>query len=262
MTRRTRTGLWAALAAGVALLGLTAGTRWDKVPAPPAGADHVVVLHGLGRSSASMKLLARRIAKGSFVAHLVDYPSTAATFDELIAHLGTEVERCCADAPRLHFVTYSLGGILVRGYLADEPPANLGRVVMIAPPNGGSELVDTFGDNPAFGKIFGEVGKSLGTGEQALPRRLGPPRFEFGVVAGTRALHPAGWFLIPGESDGTVAVENTKLPGMADFITLPHSHTFIMNSKRCAHQTRYFLGRGRFDHCAETPNSEPSCPPI
>lgn len=209
-----------------------------------------------------MKGLAKRLAEGPFVVHLIDYPSTAASFDDLVAHLGAEVGRCCAEAPSLHFVTYSLGGLLVRGYLAEDRPRNLGRVVMIAPPNGGSELVDTFGDNPAFAKIFGEVGQALGTAEHALPRRLGVPDFEFGVIAGTRALHPASWFLIPGESDGTVAVENTKLPGMADFITLPHSHTFIMNSKRCAHQTRYFLESGQFDPCAETPHSEPSCPPI
>lgn len=205
-----------------------------------------VVLHGLARDSGSMRKLGRRLEAGGYRVANLDYPSTRASLEGLVEGLDRDLARCCADAPRLHFVTYSLGGILVRAYLADQTPANLGRVVMIAPPNRGSEWADRLGGNTAFEKAYGPVGSKLGTDPDSLPNRLGPPNFEFGVIAGNAPLNPAGAALIPGDDDGTVSVENTKLPGMSDFIALPHSHTFIMNAPDVAIATLRFLRTGRF----------------
>lgn len=226
---------------------LAAACRAD--PAGDAARDPreaVVVLHGLGRDAGSMATLARRVAAGGFRVENHDYPSTQGSLDELVSGLSTSVASCCADAPRVHFVTYSLGGILVRAFLAEQRPPHLGRVVMIAPPNRGSEWVDRLGDTVAFERAYGAVGRALGTGPDSLPNRLGPADFEVGVIAGTAALNPMGAALIPGEDDGTVSVESAKLEGMSDFLTVPHSHTFIMNSRAVAAATLRFLETGRF----------------
>ncbi len=230
-------------------LSLAAATACRAERAAEAALDPreaVVVLHGLGRDAGSMATLARRVAAGGFRVESHDYPSTRGSLDELVSGLARFVEDCCAAAPRVHFVTYSLGGILVRALLAEQRPAHLGRVVMIAPPNRGSEWVDRLGDTIAFERAYGPVGRSLGTGADSLPNRLGPADFEVGVIAGTGALNPMGAALIPGDDDGTVSVESAKLEGMSDFLTLPHSHTFIMNSREVAAATLRFLDTGRF----------------
>ncbi len=241
--RRTHR-LSAALCACLAL----AGPACSLEGAPEALEEREVValLHGIGRGAASMRKLADRLEVGGYRVENLDYPSTTASIDELLEGLDRDLAVCCADAPRLHFVTYSLGGILVRAYLADENPPHLGRVVMIAPPNRGSEWVDQLGRSWLFEQTFGPVGGELGTEPESLPNRLAPPDFEFGVIAGTAAINPVGSLLIPGDDDGTVAVENTKLAGMSDFLALPHSHSFIMNSPKVAAATLRFLATGRF----------------
>ena len=229
----------------------------DEQPDPADAREAVVLLHGLGRNAASMRKLEARLEDGGYRVRNIDYPSRRATMTELVAHLDRAVSACCAQAPKVHFVTYSLGGILTRAYLAGGHPPNLGRVVMLAPPNQGSEWVDRLGGYRAFQKFFGPVGSQLGTDAESLPNQLGPPDFEFGVIAGTAVVNPLGWLLVPGESDGTVSVERTQLPGMRDFMTVSSSHTFIMNSPEVAAATRHFLAHGRFPPAAES-EPEPS----
>lgn len=231
---------------GACLLVAVSTRAEELVQRQGDGREVAVVLHGLGRDSDSMRKLGRRLEAGGYRVVRPDYPSTSASIEELVAGLDRALSQCCATAPRIHFVTYSLGGILVRAYLSEHKPAALGRVVMIAPPNGGSEWVDRLGNNGAFEKAYGPVGNALGTDRQSLPNRLGPADFEFGVIAGTAAINPMGALLIPGDDDGTVSVENTKLPGMSDFIAVPHSHTFIMNAPDVATATLRFLATGRF----------------
>jgi triacylglycerol lipase len=208
----------------------------------------VIVLHGLARSSRSMSRLARRLSDAGFFVDNLDYPSTRKPFDELVAGLAPVMNRDSASCSKVHFVGYSLGALLVRAYLQQAQPHNLGRVVMIGPPNYGSEVVDHIGCTWLFHAVFGSVGSELGTSPQDLPTRLGPPDFEFGVIAGNQPINPLGWWLIPGESDGTVSVESTRLDNMRDFIILPESHTFIMNAPEVAKQTVAFLRTGHFDH--------------
>ena len=226
----------------IALLALASCSRAS------AGTEAVVLLHGLGRSDWSMGFLESKLQKAGFRTHNLDYDSTDHSPVELVADLARKLEDCCATEPRLHFVTHSLGGILVRAYLADHELPNLGRVVMLAPPNRGSEIVDALGDSFVFEAALGPTAVELGTEPDSLPNRLPPPDFELGIIAGTSSVNPVGSALIPGESDGTVSVQSTRLEGMKDFLAVPHSHTFIMRSDEVARQVVEFLRNGRFRH--------------
>jgi alpha-beta hydrolase superfamily lysophospholipase len=147
----------------------------------------------------------------------------------------------------VHFVTHSLGGVLLRAYLAQHRLPNRGRVVMLAPPNAGSELGDVVARWRLLRAVFGPTGCQLGTAADSLPNRLPAADFELGVVAGTRSRNPLGSWLIRDADDGIVSVASTRLAGMADFITLPASHTGMPSSERAAAQAAYFLRHGRFD---------------
>jgi pimeloyl-ACP methyl ester carboxylesterase len=211
-----------------------------------ASGETVVLLHGLARTDRSLRPLEKRLSAAGWQVHNLRYPSTELPPERLVENLHQQLAACCASAPRLHFVTHSLGGILVRAYLAEHSLPNLGRVVMLAPPNRGSEYVDRFGESALFQAAFGPTAAELGTGPDSLPNRLPPPRFEFGVIAGTKSVNPVSGVVVPGASDGTVSVESTQLPGMADFITVPTSHTFIMQSEAVAAYAIEFLRHGRF----------------
>jgi pimeloyl-ACP methyl ester carboxylesterase len=211
-------------------------------PAP----EDVVLLHGLGRSGRVMRPLARDLATAGYRVHILDYPSTSAAPDELVAVLHREVSECCAWSGRVHFVTHSLGGVLVRAYLASHPMPQLGRVVMLAPPNHGSEYVDVAGDWRLFRLVLGPTAAQLGTAATSLPNRLPRADYEVGVIAGNGHINPIGQALIDGANDGTVSVASTRLAGMRDFIELPVSHTFIMRNREAARQTIAFLRTGQF----------------
>ena len=248
MRRRATVWIVVAIAAALAWVGSSSD------PAPePGPAQTAVLVHGLGRTSDSMDSMAEYLTARGFRAVKLDYPSTDEPPDELIAHLAAEVQSCCAESRRVHFVTHSLGGILVRALLARDPLPNLGRVVMLAPPNRGSEIVDAWGDSPLFAWALGPTAQELGTDADSLPNRLPAADYEVGVIAGTDSINPVGSALIPGESDGTVSVESTQLPGMTDFVSLPVSHTFIMNAEEVQSQVLHFLKLGRFSR----PDAEP-----
>ena len=220
---------------------------------PPldANAETVIVVHGLGRTPASMAILVERLEAAGFRVLNFGYPSTDEPIESLVARLRATVEDCCAqDMESVHFVTHSMGGLLVRFYLDAHSPNHAGRVVMLAPPNQGSEVADfvteLMAESPVLGVILGPAGSRLGTDSAGIAQQLGPADFEVGIITGNRSMNLINSWLIPGPDDGKVAVDRARLEGAEAFLVVEATHTFIMNHRGVADQTIYFLREGRF----------------
>lgn len=219
------------------------------VSASVSAADCVVLMHGLARTDQSMKSLEVELADEGFQVANVSYPSREHPVETLsVLAVERGLSLCAAESKAIHFVTHSLGGILLRDYLTRHKIETLGRVVMLAPPNQGSEVVDQLRDVPGFELINGPAGMELGTDPESVPSKLGPVDFELGVIAGSKTINLILSTFIPGPNDGKVSIENTKVEGMTDFIVVPHSHPFIMNSEVVIRQTISFLKTGSFEH--------------
>ncbi|MFZ1987065.1 MAG: alpha/beta fold hydrolase, partial [Desulfatitalea sp.] len=209
-------------------------------------------LHGLGRTHRSMKAMGKALEAAGYRTVNMDYPSRQAPIEELAMQvIPAALDQCREAGPgSIHFVTHSMGGLLVRYYLSREKIANVGRVVMLSPPNQGSEVCDYLHDNFFYRWYNGPAGQQLGTGPEDMPARLGPVTYPVGVITGNVHHFFDSWIsgIIPGEDDGKVSVERAKVAGMTDFLALPYSHSFIMTQGETIAQTIYFLRHGAFQH--------------
>ena len=210
----------------------------------------VILLHGLARTSDSMDDMQSSLLENGFYVINVDYPSREHNIEYLASTIISENIKRCNDnvKGRVHFVTHSLGGILVRYYLAHNSFDKLGRVVMLSPPNQGSEVVDKLKELPGFYFLNGPAGMQLGTGSESVPANLPPVDYEVGVITGDETINFILSLLIPGRDDGKVSIARAKVEGMTDFLLVHNSHPFIMQDEMTIYQTIYFLKAGRFDH--------------
>lgn len=211
------------------------------VPLKPSAAeqaDLVVLVHGMGRSKLSMLPLARRLEREGYQVLNWGYSSTCCTVSELSAKLSADIHaQGHAGSTRIHFVGHSLGNILIRSLLASNPPENLGRIVMLAPPNQGSRAADRYAR--ALGWLLKPI-PELKTGETSTARSLVlPSGVEVGIIA--------------GEYDGKVSVMESHLAGEADHMVVQAAHSFLMNRRDVQRFIVDFLREGRFGAAASVP---------
>lgn len=237
------------------LLGMLLASLLRAAEAPEP--DCVVLLHGIGMRGFVMKRLETALTDKGYRVVNISYPSRRMSFEQLASeYLPAELEAAgVARAPRLNFVTHSLGSLIVRKLIQDCRPPNLGRVVMIGPPNHGSAAADQAKQSALLSEYLGENLARLGTGDDGIVRTLGPADFEVGIIAGEASINPLFGSALEGKHDGAVTVESAKLEGMADFLVVPYSHTAMLWRDEVIRQALAFLAEGHFEH---PPPGEPA----
>lgn len=209
--------------------------------------DLVVLLHGILRSKTDMLPLSLYLKKHGFETINLLYPSREKGLEDLTEYVHEKIQTHLDNGQTLHFVTHSMGGLIARYYIAKYTPKNLGKVVMLAPPNTGSEFADFFTGNvflkPWYEKIFGPAGLQLTT---AHGTNHPPITYPVGIIAGTHSINPLAFGVLPSHHDGIVTVERTRLDGMTDHITMPVTHTFMMFNPKVMSETLEFLNSGSF----------------
>lgn len=234
----------------VAILFFAAPSHSHSIKQPPAGRKECVILmHGLGRSFLSMEFIERALMHHGYAVLNLDYASTRKSITDIALDDTAKAVSTCKRKgyERIHFVTHSMGGIVVRRYLQDYQLPEGSRIVMLAPPNQGSELMDWAVDAfPRLSRLAGPGASQLRTGGQTLLARLSPVSAEVGIIIGNTSWNPYFSNILPGKDDGKVTVERARLAEMTDFLIAACNHTTILVKPMIRRQVVSFLEHGRF----------------
>jgi triacylglycerol esterase/lipase EstA (alpha/beta hydrolase family) len=193
----------------------------------------------------------RMLVKRGYRVTSISYKWRTGDVVKLAANVATQLAELDQHVA-LDFVTHSLGGIVLRVAVAEGllPPGRIRRVVMLGPPNEGSELADFMSGIRIIGDLYaavtGPVGRQLRTAREGVPAQLPPVTFELGVIAGNRNLNPLYSAIFGGENDGRVRVDRARVAGMRDFIVVPSGHTMLVWWPSVLEQVAHFLKAGRF----------------
>jgi triacylglycerol lipase len=226
---------------------------WLQSSNPAADAvrprECVILLHGLGRGALSMAAIGAGLRCNGFAVVNLDYASTRKSLEALAEEdLAPAVAECrTRDYDRIHLVSHSMGGIIARVFLRHHtlPPGS--RVVMLSPPNQGSEVADwAIHHLPRLYHLAGPAAGQLGTGDDSISRSAAPLTAQIGIIAGNRSWNPIFSAILPGDDDGKVSVSRTRLAGMADFLIVPRTHLTILYDRAVIGQIAYFLANGGF----------------
>jgi triacylglycerol lipase len=211
--------------------------------------DYVVVIHGLAWVRDTLKPTAKHLQDEGYQVVRFKYDSRQTLDEPALAQEITHLlqTECPDPTRRIHFVAHSMGTVVTRSYLQQHSLPNLGQVVLMAPPNQGTELADAIGKSKLLQEIFGRGAIALGTDASSLPNRLAPPTYSPGVIMGDRSMFwPTSWML-PGRDDGVIAVERGKLPGMGGFIVLPANHIRLPGDVSVLRAMDAYLRTGTFE---------------
>lgn len=225
---------------------------WDRPRWTDRGGPPVVLLHGLWRGWRAMEPLARALGREGFSTLNLPYPSTRLPIPSLVTRIRGEIVNVFPDQP-VHFVTHSLGGILLRALLAEGLPVQTGRIVMLAPPNGGSEIVDWSARHPLIRSLLGPAGRSLGS--SGIPIQLPdlPQDAEVAVIMGDHCTLPLFSKLLEDRNDGIVSASRGRIAGLKGFTVIHADHTFIQMHPDAVRLTTGFLKTGTW---AGSPESQ------
>jgi pimeloyl-ACP methyl ester carboxylesterase len=209
----------------------------------------VVFVHAIARTPRSFQKMQRAVEASGFATLNLGYSSRRKSLEALADDIHPKIQAFSGrfEGP-LHFVGHSMGGLLVRVYIAKYAPERLGRVVMLGTPNGGSEIADRLKDYILYRAFFGPAGQQLGTHrDERIEALLPPVNYPVGIIAGSRTIDPiSSTLMLPGPNDGRVSVENTKVNGMTDHIVIASSHPWLPRNATAINQTISFLCRGKF----------------
>lgn len=217
---------------------------------PPTRRECVILLHGLLRSAASMTLVEHHLIRKGYAVINIDYASTRSSIPAVAQHeLATAVAHARLQGyERIHFVSHSLGALVIRTYLQDHHLPETSRIVMLAPPNQGSELADwAFNRFPRLSRFAGPAARELGTRDHPYTASLNPIGGEIGIIIGNDSWNPVFSKILPGRDDGAVTVERSKLEEMKDFMVAPCNHTTIILNRKVIRQVSHFLQEGYFN---------------
>jgi len=198
------------------------------------------------RSEASFALMAHSLKAQGYHVQNPEFSTRSKTIARLVRDTIAQAVDACGNQ-RQHFVTHSLGGIMVRAYLACAEPKNLGHVVMLGSPNKGSEVVDIMQALAGFDWVNGPVGRQPSTHPNSLLNQLPPVTFVLGIIAVRVSFNPLYSNFIEGPNDGKVSVESTCVEGMHDHLVLPISHIFTMNNPLVIAQVQAYLKHREFE---------------
>lgn len=213
---------------------------------PPMQGRAVVLIHGIVRSSKSMQSLADALKSTPVTVVGFDYPSTRKSIAESAEYLQ-RVLSSLEGIDEIDVVVHSMGGLLLRTYLQQtgaQRDKRLRRMVMLGTPNHGARMANVVQKNVLFQWVYGPAGQQLVEESEGFIARLPVPDFEFAIIVGA-AGDETGWNpLIPGDDDGTISVDCTRLAGASDFITFRSQHSFMMDDKPVIAATLRFLETG------------------
>lgn len=211
----------------------TEGERW------------VILIHGVLSSPLSMLKIENALKDSGYKTINFEYSSRKEPIDTVISRLHKEITGISGTGKNIgsiNFVTHSFGGIIVRHYLEKHEVDNLGRFVMIAPPNKGSEWSSILLEIPFFDWLLGSASQNLKPEDIS----ISPPPCEFGIISGKSGLETGFNPLLDGDNDGTVTVEETRLEGMKDFIVITGQHTVLLGLDKTVKNVLAFLETGNF----------------
>ena len=220
---------------------------WDKPRLREQnGADVVVFLHGLWRSVWAMEPLARDLHQRGFETVNIPYASFRYDLDGIVAQIRGLLEESVEQGRRVHFVTHSLGGVVVKRLLEQVQVEKIGRVVMLAPPHRGSEIVDWLSRSPAR-FVLGPAGEFLTSDKMSAHADHFPAGIEAGIIMGEKSAIPFFSRLLEASNDGIVSVEKGRLFGIKEFKVVAADHTFIASDPEVLAMVGRFLNEGIFE---------------